>query len=271
MTAKTSIETANKEKDARSLLAALFQHGPGIGQLLVDFFRPDPAEGETAPDVTAPDSTVPDFPSTILAIAQKLRGSILALVAADHRLFTANAEVDTARSDRDEKGSILSRQLGSLKTVCNSLVKNPVQSMGFDRQATQDHAPLLMQSERVVDHLRGAQFEADDYVFPDDDFDPKKYADRVESSAAHLREALDKVAETSRVAQAAMLDKRTKSAAFNNLYVHGARTFESYCRMVGQDEMADRIRQSVRRRQSQPEPEEVPEAFGQDQEVTRSP
>ncbi len=121
--------------------------------------------------------------------------------------------------------------------------------------------PLAEPSDRVAESLRNEAVTASDYLFEDDDFDPKKYADRIEASAKALRKALDGVAEAQRYTDKVMLDKREVTEEYDNLFLHGARTFESYCQMVGKKELARRVRPSEKRRgRTEVAPDEVPDS-----------
>ncbi len=124
------------------------------------------------------------------AIGRKLKDAIASVVAADSVLFAANAALDTARKKREAKASTLGRQVGGLRGACSSLfVDLPVQNLGFDSRTAQDPVPLLMQADRVAESLRKDQVAAAaDPLFEDDDFEPKKYADRIEASAKALRQ-----------------------------------------------------------------------------------
>ncbi len=132
-----------------------------------------------------------------------------------------------------------------LRAACNALFVNlAVQHMGFDQRTAQDSAPLLMQADRIVEHLRGDDFAETEYVFEGDDFHPKKYADRVEVSARELRESLDDVAESVRHVEQTVHDKRVLTEAYDEIHLRGAQIFESYCRLLGEDQLADRVRPS---------------------------
>jgi len=247
--AKTSKMSTGKEKSGRYLLAVIFLQGPEIAQKLLDLFRPH----------QLPDDPEPDFWCTILAIGRRLKDAIGRVVAADKVLFAANAALEAARRVRDEKAVILSQQIQGLRQACAGLIINcSVQQMGFDQRTAQDPVPLVIQAERVADHLRGHEATADGRLFEGDPFDPKAYASAVEKSAAALRTALDDVAAARRLAEKVMLEKQAVTKEYDDLFLHGARTFESYCRLAGKKELADRIRPSEERPgETEEEPPEV--------------
>ncbi len=237
MPAKTSKESSDRLKACRFVLAALFQQGQEISRLLVELFLPHRQEGDLEPD----------FFSTVVAIGRKLKDAIDQVVSADNRLFAANAALDKERQVRGDKAFRLSRLISGLRGACNSLfVDLPVQQLGFDARTAQDPVPLLMQADRVVESLESGQVEAEP-LFPGDDFDPKKYATEVRETAEAVRTCLDQVADLRRDAEQALLDKRAVTREYDDLFLHGARTFESYCRMAGKTELADRVRPSVSR------------------------
>ncbi|MEE8525574.1 MAG: hypothetical protein V3T72_16685 [Thermoanaerobaculia bacterium] len=238
MLAKTSKQSSDRTKTGRSLLAVLFVEGPKIAQLLVDLFSPYRLEGDPEPD----------FLGNLIAIGRKLKDAIDRVVSADNVLFAANAALDAARQRRDERKQRLNRQIMSLRGACNALFVNlTVQHMGFDKRTAQDSAPLLIQADRIVEHFRSDELAEAEYVFEGDDFDPKKYADQVAASAQELRESLDDVAESVRHVEMTVHDKRILTEAYDGIHLHGAQIFESYCRLVGEDKLADRVRTSASR------------------------
>lgn len=249
--AKTSKMSTGKEKSGRYLLAVIFLQGPEIARALLDLFRPH----------QSPDDPEPDFWCTILAVGRKLKHAIERVVAADKVLFAANAALEAARQVRDEKALVLSRQIQGLRQACAALfIDLTVQELGFDQRTAQDPVPLVIQAERVSDHLRHEAATAE-HLFEGDTFDPAVYADALEKSAAEVRAALDDVAAKRREAEKALLDKRAVTEEYDDVFLHGARTFESYCRLAGKKELADRVRPSeTRRGETEEEPPEVSES-----------
>ena len=81
MSAKTSKRTTDKEKRGRSLLASLFNQGAMVAAAVLDIVRPHRADGDDEPDVL----------STILGLARTVQYALGKVVAADERLFVANA------------------------------------------------------------------------------------------------------------------------------------------------------------------------------------
>ncbi len=237
MQAKTSKESSDREKACRFVLAALFQQGLEIGRLLVELFLSHRQEGDPEPE----------FFGTIVAVGRKLKHAIDKVVSADNRLFAANAALDKERQARGDKAFRLSRLIIGLRGACKSLFVNlPVQDLGFDARTAQDPVPLLIQADRVVENLESGEVKAEP-LFEDDDFNPKKYAAQVRGRADELRACLDNVADLKRDAEQALIAKGVVTGEYDELFLHGARTFESFCRLAGETELADRVRPSVSR------------------------
>ncbi len=261
MSAKTSKETSDREKACRFVLSALFQQGQEIAQLLIELFLPHRQESDPEPN----------FFATVVAIGRKLKHAIDEVVAADSRLFAANAALDAERLVRKRKALTLNRQIIGLRGACKSLfVDLPVQQLGFDERTFQDPVPLLIQADRVVESLKNGENEAET-LFPDDDFSPKKYAVQVRGTADGLRDCLDHIADLRRKADEALLHKRAVTEVYDELFLYGARTFESYCRMAGKTELANRVRPSESRRgRTQVPPEETASSKGSDEPKTEA-
>ena len=238
MPAKTSKETSDREKACRFVVTAFFQQGQDLSQKLSALLEPHLQEGDPAPD----------FYGTVAALGRGLTNLIRKVVSADNALFAANAALDAARQLRSDQASQLSRLIIGLRGACNALfVDLPVQQLGFDQRTAQDPVPLLIQADRVVENLREGFASQARYLFEGDDFDPLKYADQIERGAGQLRKALDRVADSQRYAEKVMLEKRAVTQEYDDLFLHGARTFEGYCRLVGDTELADRVRPSEAR------------------------
>ncbi len=75
----------------------------------------------------------------------------------------------------------------------------------------------------------------------------RKRLPQLRERAGQLRASLDQIADLKRRAEGALLDKRTVTGEYDELFLHGARTFESYCRLAGETDLADRVRPSVSR------------------------
>ncbi len=237
MPARTSKQSSDREKACRFVLSALFQYGQEISRLLVDLFSPDLKESDTTPD----------FFGTVVAVGRKLKVAIDRVVAADGRLFAANTALDRERKLRARKTSRLARLIMGLRGACSSLfIDLPVQQLGFDARTAQDPVPLLIQADRVVENLESDEFQGEP-LFPGVDFDPKKYAAQVRDGAGGLRGCLDNIAEMKRKADTALLEKRAITEEYDDLFLQGARAFETYCRMAGKTELADRVRPSESR------------------------
>ncbi len=94
--------------------------------------------------------------------------------------------------------------------------------------------------------------------------------------ADELREVLDGIGGAKRRAEDAYLKKVEATKSYDQLFTRAARTFEDWCRLIGRDELADRIRPSEKRPgrtvQEPPEPsEEIADAASEEAPVEEAP
>jgi hypothetical protein len=97
-------------------------------------------------------------------------------------------------------------------------------------------------------------------MFAGASFDPGDLGQQVLRDADELRTQLDLVGERQSRVQATFLVKQADQQAYDDMFLRTARVFEDTCRLIGRNDLADRVRPSTRRsgRTEEP-PEELPE------------
>lgn len=253
MPARTSKEVTDRQRSCRFLLTALWQQGARVAERLLELVQPHLQEGDEAPN----------FLATIVALARHLEASLVRLVVADERVYAANVRLDRLRQLRDELFSLLARKFARLRlTLINQYVAPQLFALGLEQETARTPVPLLRQVDRVV------------IVFQDDGLDEllgepiftepadlRSQAAELGPIADDLRQVLTQVDEGQRQVDEAKVDKDDEMKSYDVVYLRNARSFEDSCRMVGDDELADRVRAAVRR-PGRPKKEESGESEG---------
>ena len=239
MPARTSKEVTDRQRSCRFLLTALWQQGARIADRLFELVRPHLQEGDEEPN----------FLANIVALARHLEASLVRLVVADERVYAANARLDRLRQLRDELFSLLARKIARLRlTLMNQFVAPRFDDLGFEQETARSPTPLGRQADRIA-----AAFEGDGLEellgesFFEHTVDLRPQVAELPPLAGDLGRTLERLDQARREFDEAKVEKDRKMKAHDQLFLRNARSFEESCRMVGADELADRVRASEKR------------------------
>ncbi len=243
MLVKTSKETTDREKSFVFLHSVFLLQGPSVARELVELCHPA-LQGDGGP------SEEPDFLSVILGFSRALKESLGRLVTADEQHYAEKASYNAVLQQRDS----LSRKLTGLivalrRIILGSHEKPDLNRLGLEGDTAREPVPVLRQADRIVKIFAEGKLEAlvGSPIFDDAPFEVKGRGDQLKAVADDLREVLQEVGDANRQTENAYLKKVEVTNAYDQLFTRAARTFEDWCRLVGRNELADRIRPSERR------------------------
>jgi len=240
MPAKTSKEVTDRENRCQFLLTAITKQGPRIADFLLGLVRP----------FLLPDDAESDFMGTLVGLARRLDGVLARLRSADERVYAANARRSVLRQQLDQKTKELGKLISRVfRTVASQFVEPSLGELGLESPTNRNTTPLLRQAERI------------DETFGRDDLDrllgessfsepvnPRSQAADVKVVADEVRDLDRQIDENRREHDEALIEKNKAKEEHDRVFLHTARTFESFCRLAGEDELADRVRETQRRR-----------------------
>jgi len=239
MPAKTSKEVTDRENRCQLLLTAITKQGPRIADLLLGLVRP----------FLLPDDAVPDYMGSFVGLARRLGGALARLRTADERVYAANARRSSLRQQLDQKSKALGKLISRvLRTVSSQFVEPSLGELGLESPTNRNTTPLLRQADRIdetfgrdnVDQLLGEP----SFSQP---VDPRSQVADVRALADQVRGLDRQIDENRREHDEALIEKNKAKEEHDRVFLHTARTFESFCRLAGEDELAHRVRESQKR------------------------
>jgi hypothetical protein len=252
MQVRTSKEVTDRQKAGAFVQWALRVQGPAVADDLTQLFSPQSelAEG-------------PGFHSLIQNSADMLQSTLDALVAADEAHYDEKAAHSALVKKRNNAVDQTARIVIALRRgVLAFHDQADLGRFGFGGETAREAVPLLRQAERVLmtvelDDLSDILGES---VVEGLVFDAKPFREVLSSRVETLRAVVAELGEARRTTERAFLDKEKKKKVYDRLFLREGRSFEDWCRVVGREELARRVRPSVSRPGRTEElPPEVPE------------
>lgn len=252
MSAKTSKEVWDRQNFCRLLLSALRLQGPSVSAVLTGLVRPFLREGDP----------VPDFQAVITSFVRALQEALKRLVKADEVLFSLNAKTRTLRRRRNQKIQDLIRLLASLRqSIASHYVAPDLSQIGFEDRTPRNLTPIFRQIDRVATSLghEGLVDLLGEPFFKQSSFDPREHVAELKEEAETGRVLNEDLAEARRELDAAVLAKESLMESYDHLEIRTARPFEDFCRLAGENKLADRVRPTIRRPEASPLPDDAAE------------
>ena len=257
MIVKTSKEVTDRQKACVFLLSVFLLQGPKVAETLSELFRPHLPEGEA-----------PGFLSVIMTLARALKAAMAELVAADEAHYAAKAAYTATLRRRDAlAGWLTTRMVGLRRTVLGQHEDPDLGRLGFEGETGREAVIVMRQVDRVVDIFDGTSLREGESLesilgpplFDDSPFETRNYGEQLKRRADELHLVVDQIGDERRRAEDAFLKVQSKAKSYDQLFLRGARIFEDKCRLIGWDELADRIRPSTKKpgqTEQEPPPEE---------------
>lgn len=251
----------------RTVVASVRTHNAQASAELDALYRPVLREGETMPD---------------WAFVQELGARLVEdaeteVIQEDQNHSREKVKRKGEREDRGRRQKAVSGRLRSMSQIIEGSHQDGVEARrraGLDRPPEELPFALYQQSRRVQQILRDPDLDLGEPLSQASTVDPGGLAGDMESPLADLGAVLDELnGGLKRTAQSGM-KRRQALDRHRRVYVHVAATQESYYRVAGLGDLADRMRPIVRSRPrpvSPQEPQPSPEGTEPSPDESRPP
>ena len=211
--------------------------GPEIGGALGEFLAPALREGETPPDMAF----------TIELFGRRLRSYGDAMVKADAEHLVEIAALADLRAESEKPTAFLKDNILSLRSTCQGLLgEDSLRSLGLDFNLAQNPRGVLRQAEIVQERLLGSDEELTPTRWVEGSLAREELAKEFDQGIEDQRKIVGLLVEQSKKVDTAKVRKDQAIDEFDRQYIPIARFLEAAFRAAGENDLADRIRPTVR-------------------------
>ena len=191
----------------------------------------------------------PRFLDSIVALGRRLEASMKQLVEADMKVYAAKVRLAVLRKLRNDLTPALANAIVRLRRTVLGQYEDPnLEALGLQSPRVRKADVLVRQSE-VIDEA----FERDDLEERlgkpayGEALDPQTTVAPTRRIAGELRSTLTGIDDAQRELDEAIVEKDKIKAEHEELFVHTARSFETFCILAGLRKLAAKVRPSTRR------------------------
>lgn len=248
---KTSKEVTDRIRSVRSVLFNLKKKGDTLAGKLNDMAGPFFPTGPTveAEALDGSFTTPPDFNPHLEFFERLVDGAITDLEARDEALFDVNREIRSLRDERDEKVRRVHNRVGRLRLLVLAEFEDPrIQLLDLAGEVPREPIALLRRAGNVARVL--ALPNVDEFLGDaaiDQTFEPDARAAELQSEVDALQIIVDGINDQLQERDEILLARNEAMDNYDRVFTRTARVIEDYFRLVGDDEMADRVRPSESR------------------------
>jgi hypothetical protein len=232
-----SKHVSNRLSSARTVLDVLRSEASALADRLGHVFEAWLAESGGTP-----------FASLLQAFDGRLSECRDCLADAAER----HLEIQTEADDLDRRCDAVASRLGETMTAVRDTFRgvygfDQLPHFGFPERIPQRSPVLLERSRELLERLTDPDLEPPPSRIPDYDLDCPRLARTMTSPIRDLGELLAAIREHRREVQKSERRQNEALTDFNAAFLQIAGSLESWLRMAGRDEQADRVRPSRRR------------------------
>ena len=211
--------------------------GPEIGGALREFLTPALQEGETPPDMAF----------VIELFGRQLRSFGDAMVKADAEHLAEIAAMADLRDASEQPTAHLKDNILSLRSTCQGLLgEDSLRSLGLDFNLAQNPRGVLRQAEIIQERLLGSDEELTPERWVEGSLAREEMAKVFDQGIEDQRRIVGLLVEQGKKVDTAKVRKDQALGEFDRQYIPIARFLEAAFRAAGENELADRIRPTVR-------------------------
>ncbi|MGM0558395.1 MAG: hypothetical protein ACQEVA_18565 [Myxococcota bacterium] len=183
----------------------------------------------------------------------EMKSANTALFGAESELAQERADDPAAREARDVAAATMYEALIRARSLMEAVKVGESVRFGLDGRTPRGASSLLAFAQNAVDSLRNTSQSLGTLGI---DIDTTTLADQLQPALDGLTDAVDTMATEEREAEATLVERDKVLERWERTYRSIARILEGVYRMAGEDDLADRVRPTIRRATGAEDPED---------------